>query len=518
MDQRHLKPTSDENTFQADPTIDLERQTPRPDDGNGIDGLRALALGALAAGMLLWVALYNGYPTVFSDTGGYLWTGVYHVAIPPFRAPGYSVFANLASLGRSAWLIVAAQSILVVYVLYETCDYLIGGSRAYLARCFFAVSCVLAALTSLPWLVSLLMPDVFAGVFFLCAFLLAFAAELSFVRRMLLALILSISVSAHLSLFPIAALFISALLLLRFVGRETRELPSARSVALWLLVPILSAGLWTATMNQKEGVGFRLSPSKNEFLLGRLFGNGLAADFLRANCPQRPLISCQYLSNLPRNEEEFLFQHPLVHDLEGHDDEIGTIVRGTISAYPLRLAISSAQQTLHQLGALRTGDEIRSYSAKEWNNYAILQVFSGEVPRFWSSRQFRDRLAPAANAVASVHTPVFWLSLAACLLFAWAGRFARMNRFLASAAIFLVLNAAICGALAGVYDRYQGRVAWIIPFCLCGYFCCWAREWKFKGAREEAISSWAHTETQSHRPHPVRTATPGDSENIPAEG
>src|SRR5271156_1028081 len=88
-----------------------------------IDRARPLLFGGLAICMLLSIALYNGYPTIFSDTGSYLLTGKLFVAFVPFRAPGYSMFTRVTSLGTSAWFTIAMQAIIVVYVLYEACDY-----------------------------------------------------------------------------------------------------------------------------------------------------------------------------------------------------------------------------------------------------------------------------------------------------------------------------------------------------------------------------------------------------------
>jgi hypothetical protein len=183
-------------------------------------GVRRFFIGALAVCALLSIALYNGYPTVFSDTGGYLLTGKYFLALPPFRAPGYALFTRLSSFGVSAWFTIAFQSVIVVYVLHAACDYLVDGDRKFADFCFLVGVFVLAGLTSLPWLVSLLMPDVFAGVLFLSAFLLAFADEMRPVHRILLAAILTISVATHTSLFPIAALFVVALLILKQLGRS----------------------------------------------------------------------------------------------------------------------------------------------------------------------------------------------------------------------------------------------------------------------------------------------------------
>src|ERR1700693_2371246 len=209
-------------------------------------GVRRFFIGALAACALVSVALYNGYPTVFSDTGGYLLTGKYFVALAPFRAPGYAIFTRLTSMGISAWFTIVVQAAMVVYVLYETCDYLIEGERKFADLYFLASVCVLTALTSLPWLVSLLMPDVFAGLLFLSAFLLAFAEELKPIQRIVLAAIFTISIAAHTSLLPIAVLFVVVAVILGQTRRAPRALSSTRSVLVWLLVPILAAGIFTA--------------------------------------------------------------------------------------------------------------------------------------------------------------------------------------------------------------------------------------------------------------------------------
>jgi hypothetical protein len=447
---------------------------------------RRLFFGAVAICALVSIALYNGYPTVFSDTGSYLLTGKFFVALAPFRAPGYSIFTRLTSLGTSAWFTITMQAAMVVYVLYETCIYLIDDDRKFADLCFLATVCAMAALTSLPWLVSLLMPDVFAGVLFLSAFLLAFAGALRPIQRIILAALFAISIAAHASLFPIAVLFVVAVVILRHFSPPVCVLPSTRSVLAWLLVPLIASGFFSAGLNRQMGLGFELSPSRNAFLLARLFGDGLAADFLRESCPQRHLVSCRYLSHLPRTQGEFLFWHPLYAELRrGHQDEMAKIVRGTILAYPGRFVASSAKETLLQITTLRTGDEIRSYGAKEWNNSVIPRVFPGDLQAFLNARQYHGRLTPLADASALLDTTVFWLSLATCLVLAGTGRFGRMNLFFYSAAAYLVINASICATFSGVYDRYQSRVAWIIPFCLSAYIGCVAKDWRPWGAIEE---------------------------------
>jgi hypothetical protein len=457
------------NSLKAEP--EGARHKLQPAENEKLAILRSLFIAVFAAAMLLWVALYNGYPTVFSDTGAYLLTGAFHTPLAPFRAPGYSVFTRIAGMGVSPWLIVAGQAMLVVYVLREVCVCLIGADRKLLDHCLLATVCVLAALTSLPWFVSLLMPDVFAGILFLCAFLLAYDGELSLVQRIFLSSILTISISTHTSFFPIAALFFAALLIIRLASRQKRGHPSVWMMIPWLLIPFVASACWTSAMNYRLGLGFNLSPSKNTFLMGRLFGDGLAQEFLRENCPKAEFISCQYLSNLPKSEKEFLFQHPLLQALKGHEKETTSIVRGTLLAYPVRFLISSARQTFLQFAAFRTGDEIRSNAAQYWNDGAMQLVFPRDLQAYRNSKQSRDRLLSLADAFAAIHTIVFCVSAAACILFAWTRRFSRIDNFLISAIVFLVINAAICSTLAGVYDRYQSRVGWLIPLCLVAYVC-----------------------------------------------
>lgn len=451
----------------------------RPPKESGDARARTVLFGALAAGLLCWVGFYNGYPIVTPDSGNYLRSAAFHVALWPYRAPGYGSFMNWTSLGTSTWLTIAVQAFIVVYVLGETIAGLISSDARYIDRCLLFGALVLTGLTSLPWLASELMPDVFAGTLFLSAFLLAFVGEMGTGKRIVLALIMTISVAVHASMIPIAVLYVGALIILRFGDRRADKRLSTRPLLAWLLIPILTAGFWTATQNHMMGLGFRISSSGNYFLLGRLFGNGMAGDFLRENCPKQPLVSCRYLTHLPRDETDFLFWHPLRPELDGHEDEVKSIVYGAILANPGRFVISSAKQTMLQLVTLRTGEHTRlNILSDYW--YDVVRVIPKDSGRYKLSRQFNDRLFPVLGAFTPIHVTAFWLSLVGCLLFAWTGHLPHVSRLFAAAAAFLVINAAVCGAFSAVSDRYQSRVEWIMSFCLIAYLCSFVRNPRFK--------------------------------------
>lgn len=445
---------------------------------NQFSWMRWISIRLLALCALLSVALYNGYPTYFSDTGSYLLTGKFWVAYPPFRAPGYSLFTRAAGFGGTAWFIVAFQAAIVIYLLDQTWKYLLEDNGKLRDWSLLCSACALATMTALPWLVSLLMPDVFAGAVFLSSFLLSFAGGMRIGHRILLAAILAISVAAHLSFLPIALAFIPPAILLSRWNPLPGSGPSAKSSLAWLLVPIFISTVATAEMNRTMNLGFSVSPSRNMFLLSRLFGTGLADDFIRENCPRSPLISCKYLSDLPNNPDQFLFRHPLGRVLAGHPEEVATIVHGALLAHPLRFLVFGARDTFHQLAAFRTGEEIGDSNAQHWTISAIRQVFPRDFPAFSNSRQSREILYDLLETAAPAHNATLWLSLAACLAIAWTDRFERVTNFLCLAVVFLLINAAVSAMSVGVYDRYQCRVAWIIPLCLTAYFGCWAKELK----------------------------------------
>ena len=133
-------------------------------------------------------------------------------------------------------------------------------------------------------------------------------------------------------------------------------------------------------------------------------------------------------------------------------------------------------------GNIRTGDEIRETNSPNSNGVVIQQVFSSDSHAFSNARQSRGRLNRLIDSAATLDTAVFWFSALTCLVLAWTKCAERVNLFFYSAIVFLVINAAICATLAGVYDRYQSRVAWLVPFCLMSYLCCLVRE------RKRAIS------------------------------
>ena len=123
--------------------------------------------------MLLWPAVWNGYPIVFADTGTYLAQAIHRFAgwdRPVF----YSMFILPLHAGVTLWPVIVVQAALAAWILWLV-------SRALLpniSRAAFVVgTAMLAVATWLPWMVSELMPDVFTPLLILVVCLLTWAPE-----------------------------------------------------------------------------------------------------------------------------------------------------------------------------------------------------------------------------------------------------------------------------------------------------------------------------------------------------
>src|SRR5688500_16373268 len=116
--------------------------------------------------ILLAPALWNGFALLQYDTGGYLarW---YEGHLEESRSTVYGLF--LALLARpDFWPALIMQAGLTVWVLRLTLRALGLGDIALLA-----VTAMLSLVTALPWLASMLLTDIFAGLAVLALYLVA---------------------------------------------------------------------------------------------------------------------------------------------------------------------------------------------------------------------------------------------------------------------------------------------------------------------------------------------------------
>ena len=403
----------------------------------------------LAAALLTWPAIWNGYPIVFADTGTYLSQAI-HRYLGWDRPPFYSLFMMPLHLTITTWPVVAAQALLTAWVLFQVVRVL---WPALDTRWLPALVLPLAAGTWLPFLVSELTPDLLTPLLVLVLCVLALAPADTVGRNTRLGLV-------GLATFMIAAQQSSVVLSVALV---TILLALKRSFI--AVVPPLLAILALVGVNWAGHGRAAVAPFGNVFMLARVIYDGPGLAVLRRECPDAGWRLCPFRDRLPPTSDDFLWAADgPVFLAGGHkavSAEADAIIAAALRADPgaeLRAVLRNATE---QLGRFESGDGLEPWPVQvtPW----IERDFpAAEAAAYAAGLQARGLLAlppwlKAAHAIlamAGVAVCVLLLPLAARRRHAAAG-------FLTIALIVVPLSAAITGGLSTPHDRYQSRIMWL---------------------------------------------------------
>jgi hypothetical protein len=325
--------------------------------------------------------------------------------------------------------------------------------------------CALAALTTAPFTVALLMPDLFAPALVLALALLGCArAALSRAEALYLGLLSAIGIAAHLAHLPLAL----ALLLPALVFGGIRG-------ALRVATPIAGAVLLLLGTNWVGHGRAALSPHGATFMLARLQADGPAAQVIRARCPEAGWYLCAFADRLPMEANDFLWaaDSPVNRDADGRarflggaqiSAEAGAIVAETIRAHPVAVAEAILRNTLRQLVTAGIGDTLGPDHLAAALRPRIAEGFPArELAAYDAALQPRGLLRETLPQLAPLHAAL--LLVAIPLLIIGAARSGDRYALALAAAILvgLLANAAATGGLSGVFPRYQARIAWLLP-------------------------------------------------------
>lgn len=431
--------------------------------------MKALAL-LIGAALLVWPALLNGYPLVFSDTGAFLAQTLLGWAIwdkPMAYGPALHAFHWRISL----WGPLAAQGVLLSWLLWLVQRGFLGTASPgrHLLLC-----AGLALGTAAPWFAALLMPDIMAPALVLALALLGFAADrLTRAEVIALQAVVALAIAVHLSHLPVAAALVVLVLL---VGRHWRPV-------LRCAVPLgLAVGLLLVTNWAMHG-RFAVSPYGSVFALARLVADGPAARTIEARCP--PVASpgagwylCRWAGRLPTDSDDFLWlpDRPVwAPRTDGAEPggpislapEAGIIIAETLRREPLAVLRDAVRNGWAQLQRTRVGDALGPEHLPESVGQQLAHGFPpAEQARFASGLQARGLLRAVAAPFLTLHPLVLLLGGAAALFGWWRAAAAGEVRILGLVLAVLVgvaANAVVTGALSGPHDRYQARIAWLLP-------------------------------------------------------
>lgn len=420
----------------------------------------------LAAAIVMVVALtapalWNGFPLIFSDTGGYLDRPIAGT-LGMGRSAMYGLFLY-AGVPFSFWPNAIFQSILIVWLIVLTMRAQGLGGRPWLA---LGIVILLTIGTSLPWFSAQLMPDILFPAAVLAIYLLTFRNEgLARWERFGLVAVIAFAIPSHMAAAGMCVGIIAALWLLTLV--KSLALPKP---CLWLATAAVAGGIALCPVSNFVITGnFAFTPGGSSFIFGRLVGDGIVARYLNEHCPDPSLRLCANKATLPEDAGAWLWDDDSPFRTLGDPNALAAeeraITLATLERYPFMHAKTAIAATVEQFYTFQTWVSIE-------NNDPTVGMFRGHFPQLMPQLlRARQQAAPFDVAPLNyLHVPVAALAIAGLGLALLFRR--RLNVAPEAAALCLTIllalaaNAAICGIFSSPSDRYQSRLVPLAPFAM----------------------------------------------------
>ena len=316
--------------------------------------------------LLIAPALWNGYPLLQYDTGGYLarW---YEGYLVPSRSTAYGIYLHLGEASHF-WLILGVQALSVMWIVQATLR-VFGIVRPIQIA---AVVLGLCATTALPVLTSLLLTDIFSGLSVLTLFLLIVHGDhFSKLENLFLFLFTSFAASTH-------SATLGVLLGLCCIGWIChRWLPvrlSARGLIRGSLTIVWGAAILLACNFALSGQ-LAWTPGGSGIAFGRMLQDGLVKRYLDDHCSTEHLKLCPYRNELPQTGDGFLWGNSVFNDLgrfKGLGDEMAYIAWHSLIAYPAAQSRAAAKAAAEQLVSVATGEGSHNWLGHDLRHHNAL--------------------------------------------------------------------------------------------------------------------------------------------------
>jgi hypothetical protein len=409
---------------------------------------------------LIAPALWNGYPLLQYDTGGYI-ARFYEGYLVPSRS---TVFGYYLHFGERAhfWINIELQALATLWILQAVAR--VYGLTRPLQLALIGLA--LSLTTALPWLTSLLLTDIFAGLAVLALFLLVVHREkFARIERCGFFVFIAFSGSIHnATLAVLTGLCATAWLARPFFPASI----SFRGTLAGSLSLVAGALMLLATNFAMSGK-LAWTPGGYGIAFSRILQDGIVARYLDDNCYHEAMKLCPYRHALPATGDKFLWGRSMFDRLgrfDGLGEEMRHIVLASLADYPGQHLAAAVASTLRQLTMVETGEGVHSNIMH--TQKIIERYLPHQTPFMQTARQHRGELS--FEGINRIHVSVAYgsmLMIAAFLGHAiWRRKADDVALLTATVTLAILGNAFVCGALSGPHDRYGARMVWIATFAL----------------------------------------------------
>ena len=405
--------------------------------------------------LLLAPAIWNGYPLLQWDTGGYLarW---YEGYLVPSRSTVFGIYLHLGE-GSSFWLNLGVQALATLWILQLTLRVL-GMLQPFR---LIAIGVALIVSTALPWLASMLLTDIFTGLSVLALFIMVLhGGKTSTIEKCLLSGFIAFSAATH-------SATLAVLLGLCCLGWIAWPMLRARIAVSGLIqgcLSLVAGAVMLVSANFALSGDVAWTPGGYGVAFGRMLQDGIVKQYLNEVCPQKKLKLCPYRNQLPATADEFLWGSSMFNTLgrfKGLGDEMEVIVRDALAKYPAWQAEAALRATVQQLTHVATGEGTGGWTPHTQG--IIERYIPHQFKQMRAAHQQRWELD--FTAINRLHVPVALASLLlAALVFArglWRRKLDDVTLLAATVSFAVLGNAFVCAVISGPHDRYGARLAWV---------------------------------------------------------
>ncbi len=410
--------------------------------------------------MLLTPAFWNGYPLLQSDTGGYLarW---YEGYLVPSRSTVFGLYLHYGE-PTSFWLNLAIQALATMWILQLTLR-VFGLAKPWR---LFGVSLALTLATALPWLASMLLTDIFAGLSILSLFILVLHGDkISRSEKAALFVFTAFAAATHSATMAV----LLGLCCVGWIARPfLRQRIAIRSLAQGTLTIAVGAVMLVSANFALSGQ-VAWTPGGFAIAFARMLQDGIVTRYLNDHCATQHFKLCPYRNNLPETADDFLWSRETVFNklgrFPGMSDEMGYIAVHALAEYPLWQAEEALLATGEQMLKVATGENTDHPTLM--HTYGIFREYLPQQLKFVDvAREQKSHLT--FGPVNLIHVPVALISTALAFAMLMAAIFRRradeVTLLTATVVLALLGNAVICGVISGPHDRYGSRLVWIATF------------------------------------------------------
>jgi hypothetical protein len=334
------------------------------------------------------------------------------------------------------------------------------------------VTAALSGLTTLPWLTSILLTDIFAALAVLAVHLLIFAdGTLRRFERIALVALVAFAVATHSATFAVILALLAAAALVWWCFRIGSVPGIARGIAAIALGAVMLVGANYAVAGK-----LAWTPGGLALSFGRMLQDGIVNRYLNDHCRETRMKLCAHRHELPSDADVFFWsgKGSVFNNLgrfAGLGDEMSAIVIGSLRDYPAWQVEMALYATAHQLTRIASGEGVVNTA---WHTYWAIEKFApGAAAGMRAARQQQGEIGFAA--INRIHQPValaaMLLLLATVVLGLRREPFADLGLLAGTVMAALLANAFVCGVLSNPHDRYGARLVWIAPLVVTLLLC-----------------------------------------------